>query len=137
MNSSPTRDPLDVIEEAAMLWPHNQEAIEDTNVEMAVLVALGKPHDSPMNTALVRRGCSHSETVRSLFGAMFGKAQSWSSYDFFKALCDRCLRDVQPCHSLWVPAGASVVEVHCCQRCREELDADFRTNDGKPLLVWD
>ena len=53
-----------------------------------------------------------------------------ADFDFFAAPCDRCARDVQPMHSLWIAAGASVVDVHCCDSCRQELDGSLTG------LVW-
>ncbi len=45
--------------------------------------------------------------------------------------CDRCLGAGQaPADQLWVPMGASVVVVHCCESCRTTLDADYSG------LVW-
>lgn len=124
-------DPLAVIDEAESLWPHNSHAVEDHGIEMAVLGALDKPADGvPADKPILRRAGSHSSNVRSLFSAIFGKALEWSSFDFFRAPCDRCAADVQPRHTLLVPVGRTTVEVHVCQRCREQLDSRLSG------LVW-
>ena len=131
-NTSPvTAEQLvDAVEGAEQLWPYNAHAVEDTAVEMAVLVALDKPTDAPSAERLLRRAGTHPEPVRRLFDGLFGKALNWSSFDLFAAPCDRCLRNVQPEHSLWVLVGATVVDVHCCTGCRTELDAALAD------LVW-
>jgi len=125
-------DVLRPIEEGESMWPHNSHAVEDGAVERAVLLAFGKPTDGARGVPLLRRGSSAFEPIRRLFDAVFRKAGGWSDRDFFIAPCDRCLRDVQPKHSLWVSAGATVVDVHCCERCRRDLDADF----VHPPLIW-
>ena len=124
-NSVTAQQLLDAVEGAEQLWPHNAHAVEDTPVEMAVLVALGKPTGAPPAARLLRRSGNHPEPVRRLFDGVFGKALEWSSFDLFAAPCDRCLRDVQPKHSLWVLAGATVVDLHCCTSCRNELDTSL------------
>ncbi|GAB3875419.1 hypothetical protein [Terrabacter terrigena] len=126
-----TIDPLEIIEQAESLWPHNTHAVEDPAVSEAVQYALSKPTDAPNNVALLRRAGKHSSRVRRLFDVVFGKAMLWSDFDFFEAPCDRCLGDIQPQHSLWVPAGATVVEVHMCADCRVQVDALLTD------LVWD
>jgi len=123
-------NPLAAIEEAERLWPHNSHAVEDPGVEMAVLATFDRPTDAPNNTALLRPGRKTSTPTRRLFNAVFGKALGWSTYDLMAAPCDRCLRDVQPEHTLWVNAGAPVVDLHVCNDCRTELDTSL--ND----LVW-
>ena len=50
--------------------------------------------------------------------------------EFLREPCDRCGRAVLPEHRLWIPCGASVVEVGCCAACRTELEDDY------PSLVW-
>lgn len=125
-------DILTTLDESRSLWSNNEIGVEDAGLEMAVLVALDKPHDAPDGRPLLRRGCAHSTPVRSLFAAVFGRALGWTNYDLFRAPCDRCLSDVQPRHTLWIPAGRSVVEVHVCDGCRSQLDADF----AEPALIW-
>lgn len=131
MNRNEIRDPLDAIDEVEKLWPHNAHAVEDPALEEAVLYALSKPTDAPNGVALLRRAGKHGSVVRRLFDAVFGKALDWSLRDLLQAPCDRCSADVMPRHTLWVPAGATVVSVHCCDRCRVQLD------DILVGLVWD
>lgn len=121
---------LTAMDEAESLWPHNSHAVEDEAVEMAVLAAIGRPTDAPNHTALLRPGRKTTTPIRRLFHAVFGKAMGWSNYDLMAAPCDRCVRDVQPEHTLWVNAGATVVELHCCADCRAELDSSLID------LVW-
>ena len=123
-------DPLAVIDQAHSMWPDNSHAVEDPRIEELVLATLGKPTDAPNGRALLRRGCAHAETVVPLFEAVFGRAGGWSTRDLFVAPCDRCRRDIQPRHTLWVNAGATVVDIHMCDDCRIELHADL------PDLVW-
>ena len=126
-----TQDILAAVADGEMSRPYNGYAVEDTGVETAVLTALGKPTDAPSGVALYRRAGQHSTSVRSLLKVVFGRlVQDWSDFDFFAAPCDRCARDVQPMHSLWIAAGASVVDVHCCDSCRQELDGSLTG------LVW-
>ncbi|WP_418062428.1 hypothetical protein [Pimelobacter simplex] len=119
---------LGAVETGAMLWPHNQQATEDIGVEMAVLAALGKPTDAPTGKALHRRAGAHFSQVRPLLVGL--NRNNWTLRDMDEAPCDRCDRDVSCRHTLRVPAGATVVELHVCQRCREQLDGSLLD------LVW-
>jgi hypothetical protein len=122
------------IEESEALWPHNDILYNDHAIDLAVQHALAKPIDGmPSDVAgLLRSGGNRPGVSRRLFLVVFGRAaQTWTDYDLFCAPCDRCLRDVQPEHTLWIPAGRSVVELHVCRRCHDELDADFSG------IVWE
>lgn len=121
-----TQDVLHAIADGEMSWPYNAHAVEDSAVESIVLAALGKPTDAPSGVALYRRAGDRMSPVLRLIEVVFGRiVETWSDFDFFVAPCDRCARPVQPKHSLWVGAGASVVDVHCCDSCRKDLDASL------------
>jgi hypothetical protein len=124
---------LHAIDESETVWPHNDFLIEDQPIEMAVLYALGRPADDlPAGAALLRPAGNRRSPIRRLFDVVFGRAaQKWTDHDLLAAPCDRCIRNVQPEHTLWVPAGRSVVELHLCDDCRTTLDADF------PGIVWE
>lgn len=127
-NTLATDTILGAVETGAMLWPHNEQATEDIGVEMSVLAALDKPTDAPMGRALHRRAGAHFSPVRPLLVGL--NRNNWTLRDMDEAPCDRCARDVSSRHTLLVPAGATVVELHVCQRCREQLDGAFLD------LVW-
>lgn len=132
MQNTPTsQDLLNAVNDGEATWPHNAHAVEDQATELAVLAALGKPSDAPMGVGLYRRAGRHSSPVRRLFDVVFGReTNTWSDQDLLVAPCDRCMCDRQPRHDLWVATGASVVSVHCCQTCRDELDRSLSN------LVW-
>lgn len=122
---------LDTTELARTLWPHNSHAVEDQAIEIAVHVAWSIPNDQGVGVPLLRQARESDRPAMPLFNAVFDpNSQPWTDHDFFAAPCDRCKKDVQPTHSLWVVTGESVIDIHCCERCRRDLDGALHN------LVW-
>jgi hypothetical protein len=118
---------LAAIEDSERAWPFNAHLIEDRQVDEAVRTALDgrltareeyelsdvrvQPQVVPAKTEL----CAQP-LLDTLLRSEPYKIQS---------PCDRCHQRVHPVARLWVPAGASIVELACCAVCRSELDEQY------------
>jgi hypothetical protein len=102
----------------------NTIALEDEWVEHAVLTALGGPTPPDSAGVPLLRSCDPDRTARPLLDVLVDGKREYRKH------CDRCSTNAQPNHRLWVPSGASAVELVCCNHCRRVLSFEFSG------LVW-
>lgn len=121
----------DAMVDGSMLWPHNEHLINDVRVDHAVRIALGSAAvtaDEETDGARPQPRLlfvDRDYAAMPLMDVMFnGDVRN------MPIGCDLCLAQVQPTGRLWVPAGASVVELHTCDSCKVEMDADYSP------IVW-
>lgn len=121
---------VSAVTDAGDLWPHNHDLIHDPLIERAILDApIGSvTSDEELYGVMPHPRlilCDPDVVAYSLIEALTMNVL-WNMHE----PCDRCRKQVQPGARLWVPFGASVVEIHCCLDCAAELQHKY------PNVVW-
>ena len=116
----------EAIADGEMLWPHNEHLVNDVRVDHAVRIALASASVTADEETDGARPQPRLILVNSDYAAMpLMDVMFDNDVRNMPIGCDLCLAQVQPTGRLWIPAGASVVELHACAPCKAEIDADF------------
>jgi hypothetical protein len=102
----------------------NTIVLEHEWAERSVLAAIGGHTPADTMGVPLLRSCDPDREARPLLDVLVDGRRE------FRKHCDRCPGTTPTNHRLWVPAGASVVELVCCNFCRHVLDYEFSG------LVW-
>lgn len=115
---------------ALVSWAEpNAIALNDEELGRAVLSALStRPGDEAFRFGVpLLRFVEADRPAVSLLDALVSDPRERKQ---FVPRCDHCSAKAQPAHRLWIPSGASVVELVVCGHHRAVLDDQFAG------LVW-
>lgn len=121
---------MSILDAALELWPHNEFVTSyDTDVNDAILRALDNNTAPEFDRSDMSPDAmtAHVPQVRLLFvkedpaPVPLLDVLMAETLPMLTGPCDRCLADVTPVARLWVPAGASVIQIECCSSCVADL----------------